>query len=181
MCAAHVPSSYSRWSGGLIGLVVAWLGSLTAGLTSGVVAWVVGMIAVWWSGRAGAAPDRRTPALLGGGRDRAGSAWAAGGAAIGRVLATAGRPDARAAQRQMARRLGTEYMELVRRAYHPGRSGDLQLVVAPFDSANYEAESLSLVPRDPRTSHAAVWMYLMRIPLVVFGPGIVNSGTRRNA
>ena len=104
-----------------------------------------------------------------------GLVWAAGGVGIGRLLATAGRPDARLMQREMARRLGTDYMELVRRAYHPGRSGDLQLLLAPFNSANYAPESLSLVPRDPRTSHAAVWMYLMRVPLVVHGPGIVAA------
>jgi type I phosphodiesterase/nucleotide pyrophosphatase len=161
--------------GGLIGLAVTWLGSLTMGILAGFAAWAVGMLVAWWSNRAGLATDpgrRRFLAAAGIG----GLAWAAGGAAIGRVLATAGRPDARAAQRQMASRLGAEYMELVRRAYHPGRSGDLQLIVAPFNSANYEAESLSLVPRDPRTSHAAVWMYLMRIPLVVYGPGVVLPG-----
>lgn len=63
-------------------------------------------------------------------------------------------------------------MELVARAYHPGRSGDLQLLVAPYNSANYPQESRSLVPRDPRTSHASVWMYLERIPLVVYGTGV---------
>ena len=67
-------------------------------------------------------------------------------------------------------------MELVARASHPGRSGDLQLLLAPFNSANYSFESQSLHPRDPRTSHASVWMYLERIPLVAYGPGIVEPG-----
>jgi hypothetical protein len=75
----------------------------------------------------------------------------------------------------MARELGAEYMELVARAYHPDRSGDLQLLVAPYNSANYPQESRSLVPRDPRTSHASVWMYLERIPLVVYGAGVSPS------
>jgi hypothetical protein len=159
--------------GGLIGLVVTWLGSLLAGAASALAVWVVGMVAVWWASRAEAAPDAgRRRFLVGAGAG--GLVWAAGGTGIGRLLATAGRPDARLAQREMARRLGAEYMELVERAYHPGRSGDLQLLVAPFNSANYAPESLSLVPRDPRTSHAAVWMYLMRVPLVVHGPGIVE-------
>ena len=35
----------------------------------------------------------------------------------------------------------------------------------PYNSSNYPQESLSLVPQDPRTSHASVWMYLERIPL----------------
>ena len=41
------------------------------------------------------------------------------------------------------------------RTYHPGGSGDLQLLLAPYNSANYPQESLSLVPQDPRTSHAS--------------------------
>ena len=76
----------------------------------------------------------------------------------------------------MAQSLGSEYMELVRRAYRPGRSGDLQLLLAPFNSSNYANESVALVPQDPRTSHASVWMYLERIPLVVYGPGLVVAG-----
>jgi predicted AlkP superfamily pyrophosphatase or phosphodiesterase len=74
----------------------------------------------------------------------------------------------------MAGDLGAEYMELVRRAFHPGRSGDLQLVLAPGNSANYASESLRLRPRDPNTSHASVWMYLERVPLVVVAPGLVS-------
>jgi hypothetical protein len=85
------------------------------------------------------------------------------------------RPDPRPIQEAMGRDLGAEYMELVARAYHPARSGDLQLLVAPYNSANYPQESRSLVPRDPRTSHASVWMYLERVPLVVYGAGIAPS------
>ena len=93
---------------------------------------------------------------------------------IGRTASTLARPDATAVQDAAAADLGAEYMELVARAYHPERSGDLQLLLAPFNSANYENESRALLPRDPRSSHASVWMYLERIPLVVFGPGIVG-------
>ena len=56
-----------------------------------------------------------------------------------------------AVQEAMATDLGAEYMELVARAYHPGRVGDLQLLLAPFNSANYPQESRSLVP--PRPAH----------------------------
>ena len=78
----------------------------------------------------------------------------------------------------MARDLGAEYMELVARAYHPDRSGDIQLLAAPFNSANYPQESRSLVPQDPRTSHASVWMYLERVPLVVYGACDLAVGLR---
>lgn len=160
--------------GGLVGLIVTWLGSLFAGVVAGVLCWAIGMVVVWHVGRTHAEPDLERRRFLSAAVGIGGLAWVGGGVAIGRVLGTAGRPAGRAVQRAMANRLGTEYMELIRRAYYPGRSGDLQLIVAPFNSANYEAESRTLVPRDPRTSHAAVWMYLMRIPLVVYAPGIVE-------
>ena len=97
----------------------------------------------------------------------------AGGAAVGRAVSVLTRPDAGGVQENAGFDLGSEYMELVGRAYHPDRSGDLQLLLAPFNSANYAQESRALVPQDPRTSHASVWMYLERIPLVMYGPGIV--------
>ena len=50
----------------------------------------------------------------------------------------------------MAQDLGAEYMELVAaRLPRRSASGDVQLVLAPGNSANYEAESLRLRPRDP--------------------------------
>jgi hypothetical protein len=104
-----------------------------------------------------------------------GAAAATGGAALGRTIRRVTRPDPRPIQEAMAQELGGEYMDLVARAYHPDRSGDLQLLVAPYNSANYPQESRSLVPRDPRTSHASVWMYLERIPLVVYGAGVEPS------
>ncbi len=81
----------------------------------------------------------------------------------------------------MANDLGAEYMELVRRAYHPGRSGELQLVLAPYNSANYAPESRDLVTFYRATSHASVWMYLERVPLVVHAPGRVAAVGRHDA
>jgi hypothetical protein len=71
--------------------------------------------------------------------------------------------------------LGAEYLELVTRAYHPERSGDLQLLVTPYSSSNYPQESLNLFPNDPRSSHAVVWMYGERVPIVVWAPGLVET------
>ena len=45
----------------------------------------------------------------------------------------------------MASDLGAEYMELVARAYHPGRSGDLQLLVAPFKPVRDRPDTLPLL------------------------------------
>jgi hypothetical protein len=162
--------------GGAVAVLVTWLGSIVTGVIAGIAVWVVALSLIRWASRRGLIgddhdPSRRRFLVIGG---LGGFAWVVGGAALGRVVSKATRPDAAAIQDHAAQDLGAEYMELVRRAYYPGRSGDLQLVVAPFNSANYAAESLSLVPQDPRTSHASLWMYLERVPLVVYGPGIVE-------
>jgi hypothetical protein len=154
----------------LVGLAVGLAGSAVLGVIAGLVCLGVALLATWSVLRAGTPTDpsrRRLLALAG----ILGAAAATGGAALGRTIRHVTRPDPRPIQEAMARDLGSEYMELVARAYHPDRSGDLQLLVAPYNSANYPQESRSLVPRDPRTSHASVWMYLERIPLVVYRPG----------
>ncbi|HEY7401550.1 MAG TPA: alkaline phosphatase family protein [Actinomycetota bacterium] len=97
----------------------------------------------------------------------------AGGSLVGRSFRRLFAPDATPVMEEMARGLGAEYLQMVHRAYRPGRAGELQLLLAPFNSSNYKNESTSLVPRDPRTSHASVWMYLERIPLAVYAPGVV--------
>jgi hypothetical protein len=152
-------------------MAVGLAGSALMGAVAGVVCLTVALLAAWAVGRAARPTDpsrRRLLALAA----VLGAAAATGGAALGRTIRRITRPDPRPIQEAMARDLGAEYMELVARAYHPDRSGDLQLLVAPYNSANYPQESRSLVPRDPRTSHASVWMYLERVPLVVWYPGI---------
>ncbi|HEX6843825.1 MAG TPA: alkaline phosphatase family protein [Actinomycetota bacterium] len=164
-------------AGGAVALLLAWMGSLAMAVIGGLGVWLVGMVLIWWDARRGrettgaSDPSRRRLLAWAG---LGGLAWIAGGTAIGRALGTRGRPDARAIQQAAATDLGAEYMELVARTYHQERAGEIQLLLAPFNSANYSNESLSLVPNDPRTSHASVWMYLERIPLVVYGPGIVD-------
>src|SRR5437868_1900903 len=71
----------------------------------------------------------------------------------------------------MARGLGSEAMEYLRRGHYPAHSGELQLVVAPFSNSNYAPQSASLVKDDPRTSHASIWPYPERVPIVVHAPG----------
>jgi predicted AlkP superfamily pyrophosphatase or phosphodiesterase len=162
---------------GLTALVCTWLGSISVGLVAGVAVLVVALALLAWIVR-----HPRTPGPTDGSRRRflqvglGGAALVGVGAALGRGVDEAMRPDAIAVQDAAAGDLGAEYMELVGRAANAQRSGDIQLLLAPFNSANYSFESLSLHPRDPRTSHAAVWMYLERIPLVAYGPGVIEPG-----
>jgi hypothetical protein len=161
--------------GGVLAVLVGATGSTRDAVRTGlVVAVAVAVVTVGWNLLTPPAehdPDRRR--FLAVAVAAAGLALAAGGAVAGRALKRAFLPDPGPIQEAMARDLGSEYMELVRRAFHPDRSGDIQLLLAPGNSANYEAESLQLRPRDPNTSHASVWMYLERVPLVVYAPGIV--------
>jgi hypothetical protein len=160
--------------GGLVALAVGLAGSALLGAVTGIVCVGIALLATRSVRRMSAPTDpsrRRLLALAG----VLGTAAATGGGALGRAIRRVTRPDPRPIQEAMARDLGAEYMELVARAYHPDRSGDLQLLAAPFNSANYPQESRSLVPRDPRTSHASVWMYLERVPLVVYGAGVAPA------
>lgn len=161
---------------GLLGLVVGIAGSWVLGLSIGLITLALGLaISLWGPGRGTgpeADPGRRNLLVAAG---LGGLAWAVAGPSIGWAARKLGRPDPRPIQEAMATDLGSEYMELVRRTFIPRRSGDLQLLLAPYNSSNYPQESLSLVPQDPRTSHASVWMYLERIPLLVHAPGLVAA------
>jgi Type I phosphodiesterase / nucleotide pyrophosphatase len=160
--------------GAVVGFAVAAAGSALLGLATSLVCLVVALAAAWTVRRMSAPTDPGRRGLLAA-AGLVGAAAATGGVALGRTIRGLVRPDPRPVQEAMARDLGAEYMELVARAYHPARSGDLQLLVAPFNSANYPQESRTLVPNDPRTSHASVWMYLERVPLVVRAPGLGPS------
>jgi Type I phosphodiesterase / nucleotide pyrophosphatase len=160
--------------GGLVALAVGFAGSALLGLITGLICLAIALLATRSVQQMSAPTDpsrRRLLAIAG----LLGAAAATGGAALGRTIRRVTRPDPRPVQEAMARDLGAEYMELVARAYHPDRSGDIQLLAAPFNSANYPQESRSLVTRDPRTSHASVWMYLERVPLVVYGASIAPA------
>jgi len=161
-------------SGGAVALLVALTGSLIASAVVGIV--LLGAALVIAGKRTAEDTDapadpgrRRFLALLGGLGVLAVAAGSAAGAALKRVL----RPDPGPVLEEMARALGAENLDLVLRQYRPGRSGDLQLLLAPFNSSNYATESTSLVRNDPRSSHASIWMYLERVPIVVYAPGIV--------
>jgi Type I phosphodiesterase / nucleotide pyrophosphatase len=158
--------------GGIVGFVVAFAGSVVVGVVAGLATCVIGLFLV----AAFATPVPGEP--VDPGRRRfvtaaglAGLAWAMAGPVLGWTTRKITRPSPRPIQEAMAKDVGAEYMEMVQRSYMSGRSGDLQLILTPFNSANYSNESMSLVKDDPRTSHASLWMYLERVPLVVYAPG----------
>jgi hypothetical protein len=162
--------------GGAVAFTVAALGSTQLALASGLVCFAIGFAMLAWRSRprskeAQPDPGRRRFLTLAG---LGGFAWLFVGGALGRVTRSLSLPDPDPIQDAMASDLGAEYMELIRRAYHPGRSGELQLVLAPYNSSNYAPESRDLVRFYRATSHASVWMYLERVPLVVHAPGRVD-------
>ncbi len=163
-------------AGGIVALVIAFTGSILMAAIAGVIVLAAALLVARERTRATDGPAdpgrRRLLAAMG----AAGLVLVSGGASLGRVVRRLTTPDPRPAIEEMGRGVGAEAMEMVRRAYYPGRSGDLQLLLAPFSSSNYPNESMSLVPRDPRTSHASVWPYLERVPILVYAPGIVAPG-----
>jgi Type I phosphodiesterase / nucleotide pyrophosphatase len=163
--------------GAALAVLVGATGTVRDAMRTGlVVAGAVGLVTIGWTLLT--SPQEHDPGrrrFLGLATAAAGLLFAAGGAVAGGALKRALLPDPGPIQTKMAGDLGSEYMELVRRAFHPERSGDVQLLLAPGNSSNYESESLQLRPRDPNTSHASVWMYLERVPLVVYAPGRVAT------
>jgi hypothetical protein len=159
---------------GLVALVVAVVGSLVVAAAAGLLvlagAWAIAHRR--WIPADVADPSRRRllRAALGG----LAIAFVAGGSALGATIRRLARPDPRPVLESMARDVGSEYLELVTRAHHPERSGDVQLLVTPYSTSNYRQESLALLPNDPRSSHAVVWMYGQRVPIVVWSPGLVE-------
>ncbi|MFL5766500.1 MAG: alkaline phosphatase family protein [Actinomycetota bacterium] len=173
--------SFSTFRAVIPFVVVVLAAALTTyryGLVMGLVVAGVGSLLVW-AGLAVAArqertedPSRRRFLALSG---LVGLLVALGGAELGRYVRRLTRPDPEPVLQNMARGLGSEAMEYLRRGHYPAHSGELQLVVAPFSSSNYAPESKSLVKNDPRTSHAAVWPYLERVPIVVHAPGVLKG------
>jgi Type I phosphodiesterase / nucleotide pyrophosphatase len=156
----------------VVSMAVAYGGSLLLAPCAGVLLLAV-LLWLGWR-RAGTGTDFSRRAFLRG-AGVTGLGLVAGGAGLGRVVQRATRPDPGPVVRQMARGVGAEAMNYLKRGHFPGRSGDLQLVLAPFNTSNYSFESLDLAPKDPRSSHAMGWGYTERIPLLLYAPGIVSS------
>jgi Type I phosphodiesterase / nucleotide pyrophosphatase len=162
--------------GGAVAFFLAATGSLLLaaglGLLTLVMALFVARARLAAAGTGPRDPERRrflrNTALAGLGLVAVG---ASGGRALKRLL----RPGPGPALEAMAGDLGSEILLFMRRGHYPGRTGEVQLALRPFTISNYAPESLTLAAQDPRTSHAAPWMYLQRVPIVVYGPGVVDQ------
>ncbi len=159
-------------AGGLAAAIVAFGWSFVAAVAIGAFVLVASVLVIVGTTTGNHDPSRRR--FLRWSLAGVGVAFLGGGAALGRALKRSTRPDPLPRLKAAARDIGGEYLELVTRAYHPERSGDLQLLVTPYSTANYKEESQSLLPNDPRSSHAVVWMYGQRVPIVVWAPGLVE-------
>jgi type I phosphodiesterase/nucleotide pyrophosphatase len=162
----------------IVALAIALVGSLIASVVTGLLVLAVGLRLAWVVTRPAQVDESRRRVLLGLGA--AGVAAVAGGSAIGRVTQHATRSDPTPDLDHMARSIGSEAVGRVKRGYFPGRSGDLQLVLEPWNTSNYANESLALEHDDPRSSHAMNWGYLDRIPITVYAPGIVTKPETRD-
>jgi hypothetical protein len=139
---------------------------------AGVLVVALGVAAARAAGTETDAGRRRILAALGLG----GLAAVLGGDALGWILRRLTRPDPAPALRDMAENVGAEGLDLMLRTYRPGRSGDLQLVLTPGSTANYASESTHLMRRDPRSSHALPWLYLERVPILIWSGDALTPG-----
>jgi hypothetical protein len=161
-------------AGGGVAVTVAATGSAVAAALAGLLVLATAWVMIGRRTSEDVVPDATRRRLLRAALGGLGIVFVAGGSALGSKIRRLARPDPRPTLEAMARDVGHEYLELVTRGYHPERSGDLQLLVTPFSTSNYRQESLALTPNDPRSSHAVVWMYAQRVPIVVWCPGLIE-------
>ena len=160
-----------------VAFAVAYVGSLVASAIAGLVVLAAGMRFAWVA--PGPATDGSRRRFLAG-LSALGIGSVAAGSAIGRMALRLSRDDPQPTLEAMARSIGSEALLRVKRGYYPGRSGEIQLVLAPFNTSNYANESTNLFPRDPRSSHALSWGYTDRVPIAVYAPGIVTRPETRD-
>jgi hypothetical protein len=161
-----------------VAFAVAFVGSLVGSVAAGLLVLAVGLRLAWVARRTSEVDAGRRRFLAGAGA--AGLGLVAGGTALGRTLSRVTTPSAGPDLQAMASAIGREPLTRVQRGYFPGRSGDLQLVLEPWNTSNYANESLALLHDDPRSSHAMAWGYLDRVPITVYAPGIVTRPEARD-
>ena len=83
---------------------------------------------------------------------------------------------------QMARRVGREPMELVVNGNYPSRLGEVLLVPKPHAYLGPDVSLAKWGSDEPElfTSHPNPWNYLVRVPIVVRGPGVPGGKEDRS-
>jgi hypothetical protein len=76
----------------------------------------------------------------------------------------------------MAREVGADAMEAVRRGTVPGRSGEILLVPRPHHVIVRRGSWAPGEEPSRDTSHSTPWDYHQRVPIVLYGPGFVREG-----
>jgi hypothetical protein len=107
-----------------------------------------------------------------------GVALVAGALAFYQLLPERGLPQGAPTLDEMATEIGAPIMGLLQRGHVPGRSGEVLLVPKPhnFIIGEWDLTTLGTSTPDVRTSHPNPWDYIVRIPLVLYGPPFVESG-----
>jgi hypothetical protein len=81
---------------------------------------------------------------------------------------------------EMAEDIGAPVMDLIYKGHVAGRSGEIMLVPKPHHFLIGEWDPSALLSSTPNltTSHPNPWNYIVRVPIVMWGPRWVRSGVR---
>jgi hypothetical protein len=81
---------------------------------------------------------------------------------------------------EMAEEIGAPVMELVYRGHVAGRSGEIMLVPKPHHFLIGEWDPSVLLSATPNltTSHPNPWNYIVRVPIILWGPRWISAGAR---
>jgi predicted AlkP superfamily pyrophosphatase or phosphodiesterase len=87
-------------------------------------------------------------------------------------------PEDAPTQDEMADALGATVMLHLYRGHSPGRSGDLLVVPKPnhFLISEWDLRTLASDVPFEKTTHAGPWDYLTQVPIVAYGPDLVEQG-----
>ena len=78
----------------------------------------------------------------------------------------------------MAESIGSDIMLNVTRGHYPGRSAEVYLIPKPhhYFAGDVDLKSLGTANPWTATAHPAPWNYTARVPLIFYGPGMIDEG-----
>jgi predicted AlkP superfamily pyrophosphatase or phosphodiesterase len=78
---------------------------------------------------------------------------------------------------EMARAVGSDVLEAFHNGYFAETSTDIAFVPKPYNVVvRWSGAGLGTEDVDPKTSHPTPWAYHQRVPIVLYGPGLVEPG-----